>query len=130
MSKLRDLLVAGGLSLASAAALAGPPASIPANDPAMARAEASFQDFAKGWMKKMEDAEAGNRARAQGGSYRGYDDDFKIELKPTGNTTAPYVGLLRYQEHQCAPGSGSTCNVASSTAVTEIFRFQGGRWIY
>ncbi len=130
MSNLRGVWVAGALSLVCTAALAGPPASIPANDPAMARAEASFQDFAKGWMKKMEAAEAENRARAQGATFRGYDDDFKIELKPTGSGSAPYVGLLRYQEHECAAGSGSGCTVASTTAVTEIFRFQGGRWVY
>lgn len=130
MSNIRGLLVAGAVAFSASTGFAGPPASIPANDPAMARAEASFQDFAKGWMQKMKAAEVSNRQHANGGSYRGYDDDFKIELKPTGSATAPYVGLLRYREQQCAPGSDSSCKVASTTQVTEIFRFQGGRWIY
>lgn len=130
MTTFRSLLTAGAITLIGSAVYAGPPAAIPANDPAMARAESSFQDFAKDWMKKMEAAEASNRQHAQGGSYRGYDEDFRIELKPTGSSTAPYVGLLRYEEQQCAAGSGSDCRVASTTLVTEIFRFQGGRWVY
>jgi hypothetical protein len=118
------------LGCAAAAASASEPASIAPSDPALAKAEASFQSFATEWMRKMAAAEAHEKAKAAGGSYRGYDDAFKIELKPTGSSSAPYVGLLRYQEHQCAAGSGSTCKVTSTTAVTEIFRFQGGRWVY
>jgi hypothetical protein len=130
MTSAKSFLAAGVISFCASAALAGPPASIPSSDPAMARAEASFQEFAQGWMKKMEAAEANNRAHANGGAFRGYDEDFKIELKPTGSASAPYVGLLRYEEQQCAAGSGGACSVASTTLVTEIFRFQGGRWVY
>jgi hypothetical protein len=129
MRALTRLLVAGALACAGSAN-AGEPAAIAPSDPSLARAQASFQDFAEDWMKKMDAAEMHAREKAGGGSYRGYADDFKIELKPTGSTAAPYVGLLRYQEHQCAAGGGSTCKVLSTTAVTEIFRFQGGRWVY
>ena len=104
--------------------------AIAPSDPGMARAEASFHDFAEEWMRKMAAAEAHAKKQAAGGSYRGYDDAFKIELKATGSSAAPYVGLLRYQEHQCAAGSPADCKVVGTTAVTEIFRFQGGRWIY
>lgn len=128
--RLRALLVGGALFACATAGLAEPPASIPSSDPGMARAEASFQDFAKSWMQKMEAAEANNRQKAAGGGFRAYDEEFKIELKPTGSTSAPYVGLLRYEEQQCAAGSGGSCSVASTTLVTEIFRFQGGRWVY
>lgn len=122
-------LMVGALAWGSSAAL-GEPAAIAASDPAYAKAEAAFQTFAADWMKKMSAAEAHEKQQARGGSYRGYGDDFKIELKPTGSPAAPYVGLLRYQEHQCAAGGGSGCRVLGTTAVTEIFRFQGGRWIY
>jgi hypothetical protein len=129
MRTFSRLLVVGAI-LCAGAAQADSPAAIAPSDPGMARAEASFQSFAEDWMKKMEAAEKHAKTQAGGGAYRGYDDGFRIELKPTGSTAAPYVGLLRYQEHQCAAGSGSACKVTSTTAVTEIFRFQGGRWVY
>ena len=112
------------------AAFASEPAAIAPSDPSMSRAQSSFQTFASEWMQKMAAAEAHERKTAQGRAYRGYGDDFKIELKPTGSASAPYVGLLRYQEHQCAAGSADSCKVTSTTAVTEIVRFQGGRWVY
>jgi hypothetical protein len=129
MKTVARLLMVGALAYAASAS-AGEPASIAPSDPSLAKAEASFKSFASDWMRKMAAAEAHEKAKANGGSYRGYDDDFRIELKPTGSPTAPYVGLLRYQEHQCAAGGGATCKVTSTTAVTEIFRFQGGRWVY
>jgi len=130
MKALTRLVTAGVFLLAGAAANAGEAAAIAPSDPGLARAEASFHDFAKEWMKKMAAAETHARKTAGGGSYRGYADDFKVELKPTGSTAAPYVGLLRYEERQCAAGGGPSCKVTGTTAVTEIFRFQGGRWVY
>ena len=122
------------------AALAGPPAAIPNTDPAQQRAERSFDDFAKGWMQKMARAEGENRTKpalqAQGdvmvASYRGYDDNYRFELKPTGSKTAPWVGILRYHEltYTCADKSTSSCAPSKTMRVTEIFRFQGGKWIY
>jgi hypothetical protein len=129
MKTVLRFLLAGALAWAGAAAFAEPAAIAP-RDPGYAKAEAAFQSFAADWMKKMSAAEAHERQKANGGAYRGYGDDFKIELKPTGSPTAPYVGLLRYQEHQCAAGSGARCQVVGTTAVTEIFRFQDGRWVY
>jgi len=129
MRILARLLMVGAVACAATAS-AGEPASIAPSDPSLAKAEASFQSFASEWMRKMAAAEAHEKAKANGGVYRGYDDAFKIELKPTGSQTAPYVGLLRYQEHQCAAGGGGSCKATSTTAVTEIFRFQGGRWVY
>ncbi len=125
---IRVLTVCAFVGSGSAAS-ASEPAAIAPSDPAYAKAESSFQSFAAEWMQKMAAAEAHERKVAKGAGYRGYDDQFKIELKATGSPTAPYVGLLRYQEHQCAAGS-DTCKVTSTTAVTEIFRFQGGRWVY
>jgi len=124
----------------AAAASANPPAAIPNADPAHQRAERSFNEFAKGWMQKMARAESDNRARpklaSNGGamvaSYRGYADDFQIELKPTGSSTAPWVGILRYNEmlYTCADRVAKSCSPSKTTRVTEIFRFQGGKWIY
>jgi hypothetical protein len=129
MKSVSRVLMVGVFALASAA-LAGEPAKIAPSDPGAAKAESAFQSFASEWMKKMEAAEAHEKKTASGGAYRGYGEDFKIELKPTGSPSAPYVGLLRYQEHQCAAGGGSDCKIVATTAVTEIFRFQGGRWVY
>jgi hypothetical protein len=127
------------LGIASAA-LAGPPAAIPNLDPAHQRAERSFDDFAKGWMQKMAHAESQNRVKPklepQGGvmvaSYRGYEDGYVIELKPTGSKTAPWVGILRYHEltYTCADKSTGSCAPSKKMRVTEIFRFQGGKWVY
>jgi hypothetical protein len=122
------------------AALAGPPAAIPNPDPAHQRAERSFDEFAKGWMQKMARLESQNRAKptlaSQSGamvaSYRGYDDDYVVELKPTGSSTAPWVGILRYHEltYTCADKSTASCAPSKKMRVTEIFRFQGGKWVY
>ena len=124
----------------ASAALAGPPAAIPNPDPAHQRAERSFDEFAKGWMQKMARLESQNRAKptlaSQSGamvaSYRGYENDYVIELKPTGSSSAPWVGILRYHELQytCADKSTASCAPSKKMKVTEIFRFQGGKWVY
>ena len=125
------------LLLGCATAWANPPAAIPNTDPAHQRAERSFNEFAEGWMQKMARVESQNRANpklASNGSatYRGYADDFKIELKPTGSSTAPWVGILRYHEmlYVCADRMVKSCSPSKTTRVTEIFRFQGGKWVY
>jgi hypothetical protein len=122
------------------AALAAPPAAIPNPDPAHQRAERSFDDFAKIWMQKMAKAESQNRTKpklaplagAMVASYRGYEDGYVIELKPTGSKTAPWVGILRYHEltYTCADKSTKACAPSKKMRVTEIFRFQGGKWVY
>jgi hypothetical protein len=121
-------------------AFANPPAAIPKTDPAHERAERSFNQFAASWMQKMERLETANRAKpklesvagATVASYRGYAEDFKIELKPTGSKAAPWVGILRYKEMQfsCASSAAKKCSPSKTTRVTEIFRFQGGKWVY
>ena len=65
-------------------------------------------------------------------TYRDYGDEFTVELRPTGHAAAPYVGILRYNEQifSCAEVAGENCTLSSSIPVTEIFRYQGGRWIY
>ena len=141
MQLIRTSLLASGVALGLAsAALAGPPAAIPNPDPAHQRAERSFDDFAKDWMQKM--ARAGEASRqkpslaTQGGvmvaSYHGYDPAYEFELKPTGSKSAPWVGILHYHEltYTCADQSTTSCAPSKTMRVTEIFRFQGGKWVY
>jgi hypothetical protein len=141
LMRIARLTVSSFLALGIAtAALAGPPAAIPNPDPAHQRAERSFDDFAKGWMQKMARLESQNRAKpalaSQSGatvaSYRGYENDYAIELKPTGSSSAPWVGILRYHEltYTCADKSTASCAPSKKLRVTEIFRFQGGKWVY
>jgi hypothetical protein len=135
LRSLLALLVTAGVTFAAVPALAGAPADLGA--PGDESARTSFQHFARAWMDKVKKLEAENRkkptvqATAQGTTttYRGYGDDFSIELRPTGQAVAPYIGLLRYEErvYSCVK---DTCSVASAVPVTEIFRMQNGRWIY
>jgi hypothetical protein len=124
--------------LAAAASVADEVAAIP--DSADARAEDSFSEFARSWMAKMEEKEQQNRknpsvqpgASANLITYRGFGEDFTVELRPTGHPSSPFVGILRYHEevYSCDAVDATKCTVASSLPVTEIFRYQGGRWIY
>ena len=44
----------------------------------------------------------------------------------------PFMSMLRYveEEHSCKDTSLTDCKVTGATNVTEIFRFQGGKWVY
>jgi hypothetical protein len=116
---------------------AGSPASIPGADET---ARTALSDFAKTWMGKMEKNEARNRrqptvrpgAEHSVVTYRGFGEDYKVELRPTGHPVAPFIGILRYTEqvYTCQEAGGGNCSVASTVPVTEIFRFQSGRWVY
>ena len=46
--------------------------------------------------------------------------------------SAPWVGILRYHElmYTCADKSTASCAPSKKLRVTEIFRFQGGKWVY
>jgi hypothetical protein len=98
--------------------------------------KASFDAFASEWMDRMQRLEDDNRRspkpNGQGLGYRGYADDFRVELKPTGYERAPYVGVLRYEEYEyaCSDPSATRCSVVSRMPVTELFRYQDGRWVY
>jgi hypothetical protein len=104
------------------------------------RAAASFEDFARQFMARAHGQEERERRRpriaAGPGSavftYRGYGEEYRTELRPTGQAAAPFVGLLHYTEHvySCKDLEGGECTVASSAPVTELFRYRGGRWVY
>jgi len=122
----------------AAVASAAPPAAI--RPDARSRAQTAFERFAADWMTKVHSLEAINRANPQvksGASepivtYRGYGDDYDLELRPTGHAKAPWVGLIRYTEllYSCRSVSATDCSVASSVPVTEVFRYTDGRWTY
>ncbi len=131
-------MVTAALLLMVAPSFADDVAAIP--DSADERARTSFSDFARSWMAKMAETEAQNRKNptVQPGpsenlvTSRGFGEDFTVELRPTGHPSAPFVGILRYNEqvYSCKGIDASKCSVSSSLPVTEIFRYQGGRWVY
>lgn len=137
--QLRLLTIVSCLLLFSSLSLAGPPAAI-SEDDSHQRTLRSFKSFASSWMDKMERVERRNRTspeiRPSGAgklvTYKGYGGDFKIEIKQTGYAKAPFVGLLRYTEQTftCTDERATRCRIASTVPVTEIFRFQNGRWVY
>jgi hypothetical protein len=124
--------------LLPATALAEAPAKVA--DASRSRAEDQFHQFAKKWMANVQRLQTQDRSKPTvraGGSgtqntYRGYDDDYSIELRPTGHPSAPYVGLLRYTElmYSCPSAGATDCSVSSRVPVTEIFRYENGRWSY
>lgn len=126
------------LLLTATAALADSPAAL--SNAAEVRAEASFKNFVEKWMQKVRDLETKHRssprvvdaAASPLVTYRGYADDYSVELRPTGYPRAPYVGLLHYTElvYSCRTIEAESCQVASSVPVTEIFRYRNGRWSY
>jgi hypothetical protein len=132
------LVAVCALLITPAIALADSPAAI--SDASRTRAEDQFQQFAKTWMAKVQKLQTQDRGKPNlhagaGGaqaSYRGYSDDFTTELRPTGHPSAPYVGLLRYTElmYSCPSAGATDCTVASRVPVTEIFRYENGRWSY
>jgi hypothetical protein len=132
------LVLLCALLLTATAALADSPAAVSGS--AHNRAEASFHRFAEGWMQKVRALEEKHRSNPTVKdaatrplvTYRGYGDDYSVELRPTGHPKSPYVGLLRYTEHlySCETMQAESCRVASTVPVTEIFRYQNGRWTY
>ena len=137
--QLRLLTIAACLLLSSSLALAGPPTAISGDDTHQ-RTLRSFKSFAASWMDKMERVEIRNRTSPKlrpsdvhnPVTYKGYGGDFKIEIKQTGYPKAPFVGVLRYTEQlfTCSDQRATRCRIASTIPVTEIFRFQDGRWVY
>lgn len=139
MSKLRALaapLVLGAM-LYPAAVSAGPPAAIATRD-GSERASQSFRAFAEGWMKQLNRGEArtttelGVASKNAPVRFRLYGDDYQVELRATGSTRAPWVGILRYSEavYRCTDADASRCRLADRRPVSEVFRFQNGKWVY
>lgn len=123
----------------SGAAGAGSPARIAPADPSAA-AGASFEAFARDFMERVRERSAQQREKptlrpgseAMVATYRDVDGHFETELRPTGSPRAPYIGVLRYTElvFSCTDIEATTCEVATTVPVTEIFRLRDGRWTY
>lgn len=138
MRRPTALVLALGLWLCTPALADEPPRA--ASDANLERAEAAFQDFARDFMARVRGQEQRERRKpriaagpgAAVFTYRGYGEEFRTELRATGQSAAPYVGLLHYTEHvySCRDLDGGSCTVASTVPVTEIFRYQKGRWSY
>ena len=139
--RLAPWLVIFGIAVFwASASMAGPPAAPSSVSPALAKAEHSFDQFAQRWIQKMETVEQGKRRQARASrtgrkgkvQYRAYPGAFKTRLRPTGYARAPFVGVLEYAEELmvCEPGRSGTCRAAGRTPVTEVFRYQNGRWVY
>jgi hypothetical protein len=140
-------LLAAGVALLLIACEAAPPAAPPptpppppppltvcdgavkatpaASDPKIVT---SFEAFSKSWISKLRSAAlkrpASERSRIL--------DAFETELRPTGSKQAPWIGILRYcqQRLRCTSAAEATCSPAASSIVTELFRYQGGKWVY
>jgi len=134
-----SILAAVSLALmlvGSSASADSPAATSPVNVEDGVRA--AFETFAQNWMAKVQRMADEQKPAARPGAtatqvtYRDYGDDFTVELRPTGHAVAPYVGILRYQEqvYSCRNLASNDCTLSSQVPVTEIFRYQGGRWVY
>lgn len=89
----------------------------------------SFRTFGRSWIERMQTV---TEAKGALGARKRIGDAFETELRETSNARAPYVGVLRYCEYalRCSGEAEATCSPSQSTVVTELFRYQGGEWIY
>ncbi len=107
------------------------------------RADESFDQFARSWMDSVQElgvpaspanALGDSDARGRDGvvTVRKYGEKFTTELRETGLEGAEYVGILQYSEsvYNCRENDIENCSEPSTVPVTEIFRYNDGRWIY
>ncbi len=113
------------------------------------QASESFDEFARSWMGSVQElgvegvpvvmidehtaiATESPRDRTGVVTFREYGDEFTTELRTTGRETTPYVGLLHYTEsvYNCRENDPRNCSEVATAPVTEIFRYEEGRWIY
>ena len=105
--------------------------------------EQIFAKFAQDWLGSLsrEAPRPGNDVRfltpkAPGQpeqfTYRDYDEDFAIQMRPTGDAASPFVGILSYTEnvYVCRGPTRDDCELVESSPITEIFPFRNGRWQY
>lgn len=128
-------------TVGGAALLVGLIAAAPvAAETSLSKAKWTFEKHSEAWMEDLEQNEAENRRKAPTYTvaeesvirFQGYAEDWETEVKPTGSTRAPFVGILRYREnvYTCLRDDQDRCTVTSSIPVSEIFSFRNGRWEY
>jgi len=106
-------------------------------------AASAFPKFCEEWMQKLDARERANvshikwEQRADGvlGTYVGYSQEHTCELKEGSHKTP--VGTITYREvryekrgNTIPEAEKSTPNPVEVTEVTEIFRYEKGKWIY
>lgn len=129
------LVLLPGLCGVSPAGEAVPPAVV-----------ASFENFSKGWMSRLEQVSRQNsrelkpESAANGrlvGRYVCYGPECVREVRGTDSKITPYVGIIRYGQ-KVMEKEGETLQkmkdhpgvATGEIQVTEIFRYTGGRWVY
>ena len=89
---------------------------------------ASFESFSRDWITKMRTIAAARFPTER----KRLRQTYEMELRSTGSTQAPYVGVLSYCEvtMECASPIEASCKPMASTVVKEMFRYQAGQWVY
>ncbi len=132
-------LMAGAASAETPAAKAAPKktasAAAASGAQKMGQASSAFDSFTATWMTQLQAASALQPVAAgavASRTYRKYTGEFTKEVKPTGVPSNPFVGVLKYveEEYSCTDAARTQCSLVSTMPVTEIFRFQNGRWVY
>jgi len=142
--KIRAIAACRALGVALALAAASLPLALEARadsiEPTLSDAESAFAQHARSWMADLERSEAENRRTAPVYQlaaeavvrFDGYGDEYETTVKATGHPTAPFVGILRYEEvlYTCLRDDRERCTVSRAVPVSEIFSFRNGRWTY
>ena len=100
---------------------------------AEAQARSAFDAFSQSWMDKLRSSSAVRTVSTSSGStVKRYSTTHTEEVKPTGSASNPFVGVLHYTEesYNCSDAAQRNCTLVESTPVTEIFRYQNGKWVY
>ena len=106
-------------------------------------ADESFDQFARFWMDSVQELgvpahpaimidDVSLHDRNGVVTIRRYANEFTTELRKTSRDGAEYVGILHYNESifNCREDDTENCSEPSTVPVTEIFRYDEGRWIY
>jgi len=110
------------------------------------KARHTFDDFTQDWMRKLIETEPFQRAKrvtvtktVEGfvAEYTGYLPHRYTEVKSTKSPTTPFIGILTYYKKQMQSfgkteqdALSGTYRQASTSEVSEIFRYTDGRWVY
>jgi len=100
---------------------------------AEAQARSAFDSFTQTWMDKLRSSSAIRTVSTSSGStVKRFSTSHTEEVKPTGSPSNPFVGVLHYTEesYNCSDAAQRNCTLVESTPVTEILRFQNGKWVY
>jgi len=107
------------------------------------RGDESFDQFARSWMDTVnelgvpaqpavmiDDPAVGNGNGVV--TVRKYGNNFTTETREVGREGAEFVGILHYNEsiYNCRENNIENCSKPSTAPVTEIFRYDDGRWVY